>query len=139
MLTVADLGQNTAMIGKDSRILIRTDWDKFADDEAYYRNHMPRISPQLAHWLVNKGVTLLGLETPSVASLRPENKAELTEVHQILLKASVVIVESLCNLRLLRQSVVQFIALPLKIDGKDGSPVRAIAIEDENNDIQNQS
>ena len=33
---------------------------------------------------------LLGLETPSVASLRPENLAELTEVHRILLDAEVV-------------------------------------------------
>ena len=65
----------------------------------------------------------------SVASLRPERREELTEVHQIFLNAEVVIVESLANLRTLKNDVVHFIALPLKLDGVDGSPVRAVAIE----------
>lgn len=130
ILQVEDLMQVEDKIGAGTRLLLRTDWDMQADKEAY-RTHMPRLSPELATWMVNQGVIMIGLETPSVASLRPENKAELTEVHQILLRSEMIIVESLANLRTLRQEVVEFIALPLKLEQRDGSPVRAIAIEDE--------
>ena len=50
-------------------------------------------------------------------------------VHQILLAAGIVIVEGLTNLDQLKQEQVTFIALPLKVEGGDGTPVRAIAIE----------
>jgi kynurenine formamidase len=69
----------------------------------------------------------LGVEPPSVADV--ENKEELTAVHQALLRAEIVIVEGLANLDALQQEEVTFIALPLKLQGGDGSPVRAIAIE----------
>ena len=76
-------------------------------------------------WLVDRGVWLVGLEMPSVASL--QDKEELTTVHQILLRGEVVIVECLANLDKLPPEVT-FVALPLKIESGDGSPIRAIAI-----------
>ncbi len=127
--TVADLLPHADKVTPGCRLLLRTDWSLHADLPDY-RPDMPRISAELARWLVERGVALVGVETPSVASLRPENKAELTAVHQILLGGNIVIVESLTNLRELRQETVEFIALPLKIDGGDGSPVRAVAIEE---------
>lgn len=127
--TVADLLPHAARITPGCRLLLRTDWSLHADLPDY-RPDMPRISAELARWLVDRGVALVGVETPSVASLRPENKAELTEVHRTLLGGNIVIVESLTNLRELRRETVEFIALPLKIDGGDGSPVRAIGIEE---------
>lgn len=130
ILQPSDLDHCANKIHKGSRLLLRTDWDKQADTPAY-RTHMPRISAELATWLVQHGVIMIGLETPSVASLRPESKAELTEVHQILLRSEMIIVESLANLRRLRQETVEFVALPLKLDKCDGSPVRAVAIENE--------
>ena len=54
---------------------------------------------------------------------------EVTEVHQTLFRGGVVIVEGLVNLDQLTQPIVEFIALPLKVNDGDGSPVRAIAIE----------
>ena len=43
----------------------------------------------------------------------------------------VLIVEGLVNLDLITSERVQFIALPLKVKGGDGSPVRALAIIDD--------
>lgn len=59
-------------------------------------------------------------------------KAERTEVHQSLLHSEMVIVESLANLRQLKQETVKFIASPLKLQLNrcDGSPVCAVVIED---------
>lgn len=130
LIEVADLGDAATRIGAGTRLLLRTDWSSHAEMEDY-RTHMPRISADLARWLVERRIALLGVEQPSVASLRPENRAELTAVHQILLRAETVIVEGLTNLHLLTQDIVHFIALPLKMRDCDGSPVRAVAIEED--------
>lgn len=73
-------------------------------------------------------VALIGVEAPSVADVN--NLPEVTEVHQKLFRDGVVIVEGLINLDQLKPPVVEFIALPLRITDGDGSPVRAIAIEE---------
>ncbi len=108
------------------RLLVRTDWHRKFGTEAY-RNELPRISIELAHWLVSKDVSLIGVEPPSVADVN--NITELSAVHQTLFDGGVVVVEGLANLDKLRQNVVEFVAIPLRIRGGDGSPVRAIARE----------
>ncbi|MEM6283424.1 MAG: cyclase family protein [Chloroflexota bacterium] len=125
LMTVADLEPYADVIKAGARVLLRTDWSTHADADDY-RTRFPRISPALAKWLAECGVWLLGVETPSVASLAPENRAELTEVHQTLLGSDVIIVEGLRNLHLLPPQV-EFTALPLHLPGCDGSPVRAVA------------
>lgn len=125
LITVADLAPHADRIGKASRVLLRTDWGFHADKEDY-RTHFPRISPELARWFITRGVWLLGVESPSVASLAMENRSELTEVHQTLLGGDVIIVEGLCNLHLLPKQI-ELIVLPLSLTGCDGSPVRAVA------------
>ena len=108
------------------RLLLRADWSlRFGCED--YRNALPRISLELAHWLVAQKVAMIGVEPLSVADVN--NKQEVTDVHHVLFRGGVAIVEGLTNLSQLGQSIVEFIALPLRIVGGDGSPVRAIAIE----------
>ncbi len=113
-------------IGPGDRLLLRTDWHRRAGTDAY-RNELPRISIELARWLAEKRIALLGVEPPSVADVN--NVTELTEVHQALLFADITIVEGLAHLDEIRGEEIEFVALPLKITDGDGSPVRAIAIE----------
>jgi kynurenine formamidase len=129
VIGVEDLAHHESRIGAGARLLLRTDWCLHvkADD---FRTHMPRISLELARWLVERQVALLGVETPSVASVRPGHEQELRDVHRALLEGGIVIVEGLCNLHELHQDRVHFVALPLRVRGCDGSPVRAIAIEE---------
>jgi kynurenine formamidase len=49
-------------------------------------------------------------------------------VHKILLSEHIPIIEGLTNLDQLVGRHFRFIALPLKIAGADGSPIRAIAV-----------
>lgn len=126
LIGVEDLGELAESIGPGTRLLFRTDWYKrFGTPE--YRNELPRISLALAEWLVERKVAMIGVEPPSVADVN--NMPELTEVHQTLFRGNVLIVEGLANLDQIATSTVDFIALPMKITGGDGSPVRAIAIE----------
>ncbi len=111
------------------RLLLRTDWHQRAGTDAY-RNELPRISVELARWLVERRIALIGVEPPSVADVN--NRTELTEVHRTLLGGNVTIVEGLAHLDKIRSEVVEFVALPLKITDGDGSPARAIAIENTN-------
>lgn len=126
LITVADIAPHADRISTGTRLLLRTDWDAHAELPDY-RTHFPRIARELAHWLVERGVWLVGVQTPSVASLA--DREELRDVHQILLRGAIVIVECLTNLDKLPAEVT-FIALPLKVKDGDGSPVRAVAVLD---------
>ena len=126
LLNIDDVTDAIGEVYPGDRLLFRTDWSKrFGTPE--YRNELPRISLELAAWLVERQVALIGVEPPSVADVN--NMRELTDVHQTLFRGGVVIVEGLTNLDQLRQSEVEFISLPLNIQSGDGCPVRAIAIE----------
>ena len=128
LLTVADLGAVAEKFRPGESLLLHTGWSRHAvADPARYRNELPRISEELALWCVAKKVKLLGVEAPSVADVN--NRAEVTRIHEILLSGGVIIVEGLTNLDQLTNDRVFFAALPLKLAGADGSPVRAFAID----------
>ncbi|WP_282122955.1 cyclase family protein [Algibacter mikhailovii] len=110
---------------KGDSLVFWTGWSQYVNT-AKYRNELPRISEELAHWCVLNEVKMLGVEPPSVADVN--NIDEVTKIHQILLEG-VVIIEGLTNLENLNSNCVELIALPLKIGGGDGSPARVIAIE----------
>lgn len=121
MITAQELEAHDDLISKHEIVLLRTDWYKeFPGDR--YLNDMPNVSLGAAEYLVSKKIKLLGIET---ASLNWEDNAE---THKKLL-SNMLIVEGLACLDKLTSQSVEFIALPLKLEGLDGCPVRAIAIE----------
>jgi arylformamidase len=73
-----------------------------------------------------RGVTLLGLDLPSVDAL---DSKELRN-HHALAAADIAIVEGL-DLGAVEAGVYLLAALPLKIIGGDGAPVRAILWREE--------
>jgi len=127
LIGVEDLKETRDRVRPGDGLLLRTGWSRRMDNPSY-RNALPRVSVELARWCVEKGVRLLGVEPPSVADVN--NKEELTAVHRILLGADILIVEGLANLDQIRGERVTFMAFPLRVQGGDGSPVRAIAIDE---------
>lgn len=127
LLTVAHLGAVAQTFVAGESLLLRTDWHRHAADPAIYRDGLPRISADLAEWCVARRVKILGVEPPSVADVN--NLPEVTRIHHILLGGGVTIVEGLAFLDQLAQPRVFFAALPLKLAGGDGGPVRAFAVE----------
>jgi len=118
-------GQLEDFNGGDA-ILLRTDWSNRIGT-AMYRNDLPRISVALANWCADNQVGILGVEPPSVADVN--NITEVTQIHEILMKGQVTIVEGLCNLDKINTKHILLIALPLKIKNGDGAPARVVAIE----------
>ena len=108
-------------IRRGERILFRTrnseqcwDTDTFVEDFVY-------ISAAAAHYLVERRVRLVGIDYLSVGGFRKDGM----ETHQALLKAGIWVLEGL-NLKKVRQGRYQLVCLPLKIDGGDGAPARAV-------------
>jgi kynurenine formamidase len=123
--TIEDLGDYVDKIQAGDRVLLKTGWETHFGTDTF-RDDLPRISKELAEWFAEKKIVLLGVEPPSVADVN--DIPEVTEIHKILLGANITIVESLKNLHTIKQDRVEFIALPLKLTGGDGSPVRALAL-----------
>jgi len=111
------------------RLILRTGWSEYFGDLKFY-NEYPFFSEDAARWLVEKGVRLLAMDTPS-----PDNPAHSRGTpkdspnHKVLLGAGVVLVEYLTNLKAVTASEVELVVMPLKLKGCDGSPARCVAIE----------
>ncbi|MDR2653097.1 MAG: hypothetical protein LBC68_12460, partial [Prevotellaceae bacterium] len=74
---------------------------------------------------VEKKIGLVGMDMPT------PNGDDWKYVHIKMLGAGILIVEGLANMEQLpNNEVFTFYSLPLKLQGRDGSPVRAIAILD---------
>ena len=122
------LGAVAGQFEPGDSLLICTGWSDYYG-QSRFRDELPRVSADLSRWCVDNKVRMLGVEPPSVADIN--NMEELTETHRILFEGGVVVVEGLANLASLSKPKVTFIALPLKVVGGDGAPVRAVAIEED--------
>ncbi|MGQ9562599.1 MAG: cyclase family protein [Thermogutta sp.] len=126
LIGVEQLGSVAEKIKPGDGLLLATGWSS-RWGTPQYRDDLPRVSRDLARWCVSRKVRVLGVEPPSVADVN--NREEVEEIHGILLDGGVIVVEGLTNLEAIAQPQVIFVAFPLKIMGGDGSPVRAVAIE----------
>lgn len=126
-ITVEHLGPIADRVQPGDALLLRTGWSKHVSTPDFYRDEFQPISPELARWMVEREVRLIGVEPPSVADVN--DLPAVTLVHQILLGAGIIIVEGLTGLDQISSDCCFFAAVPLKIQGGDGCPCRAFAIE----------
>ncbi len=102
------------------RVLFRT--DSFPDPDRFTTD-FNSLSPELIDHLHGKGCVLAGLDTPSVDPF----ESTALESHRALARTGMRNLESLALGRV-EPGLYTLIALPLKIDGADASPVRAVLI-----------
>jgi arylformamidase len=79
------------------------------------------MEPDVPAFLAERGVVLVGVDVPSVDAL---DSKELP-IHRALAAAGIEILESL-HLADVPAGEYELVALPLRLVGADGSPVRAI-------------
>jgi kynurenine formamidase len=122
-------------------VLLRTGWGKHYPDRIRYLGtdrrgpeavpllHFPGLDPAAARWLAqNRKVAAIGLDTASI----DRGQSKLFESHRILFEAGIPALENIANLDQLPASGFQIIALPMKIEGGSGGPLRIIAVLGEN-------
>lgn len=107
-----------------TRVLFKTSNSKlWSKKGAKFKKDFVGLSGGAAAALVKRGIRLVGVDYLSVAAF-----AEVTAVHEILLKKKVALLEGL-NLTGVRQGTYQLICLPLYIPGAEAAPARAVLLK----------
>ena len=124
-------------IPNGSIVLLETGYSKFYPDHIKYMGtdqrgpeavkllHFPGLSEEAAKWLIeNRHITAIGIDTPSI----DYGQSKLFKAHVVLLSNNIPAFENLTNLDQVPAKDFQVIALPMKIRGGSGAPLRAIAM-----------
>lgn len=117
-------------------VFLRTGFGKYYPDrkqylgtdergaEAVAKLHFPGLDPAAARWLTqNRSIKAIGLDTASI----DRGQSTLFESHRILFEKNVPALENVANLDQLPAKGFSVIALPMKIKGGSGGPVRIVA------------
>lgn len=118
-------------------VLLRTGFGKHYPDRKRYlgtdergpaavpKLHFPGLHPDAARWLVtNRSIKAIGLDTASIDF----GQSTKFESHQILFEKNIPAFENVANLDKLPLRGFAVIALPMKIRGGSGGPLRIIAV-----------
>jgi len=105
------------------RILIRTRNSAFWSRKEFVKDYT-FLAPDGAQYLVDSGVELVGVDYLSIEQFHSGHH----RTHRTLLGAGVVIVEGL-DLSVPTPGECEFICLPLRLEGCDGAPARAVLIK----------
>ena len=127
-ITLEDLLNSGPPVEENDIVLLHFGYaNRFGSHE--YRTEHPYLSEEVASYLVDQKVRILGLDlqTPDLpASRRGENFS--FPAHRILLTGDCLIIENLGPaLGQILGRRVSFMAAPLRIPGADGVPVRPLA------------
>jgi kynurenine formamidase len=120
-------------IPRGALVVLRTGWSKrWPDRKAYFGDdtpndaghlHFPGLSADGARLLVARGIAGVGLDTPSI----DHGPSKDFIAHQVLMGAGIYALENLDALEALPARGATLHALPMKIGGGSGGPVRVIA------------
>jgi kynurenine formamidase len=139
-VSVADLQaweQQHGRIPDDSIVLLRTGYASRWPDAARYlgtaergdaavaKLHFPGLHPEAAKWIVsNRPIKAIGIDTASI----DYGQSTLYETHRILYERNIPAFENVAALDRLPATGAAVVALPMKIAGGSGAPLRIIAI-----------
>ena len=116
-------------------LLVRTGWGSRYQDRAAYLGtdltgpeavpelHFPGLSAEAAEWLVkNRKIDAFGIDTPSI----DYGQSKDFRAHVILYQENIPGFENLANLDQLKPVGSYIVALPMKIEGGSGGPLRIV-------------
>ena len=123
-ITVRDFAPHERHLTAGARIVFETGWHREFGTARFFTD-FPSMTQEAARYLASRRLRLIGMDTPTPGR-------DYFEIHHTLLADDVemVIVESLANLDLLPDEFT-FVGFPLHFAGGDGSPIRAVALVDE--------
>ncbi|PYP97034.1 MAG: cyclase [Gemmatimonadetes bacterium] len=117
-------------------VLVRTGWgSRWPDRDRYLGTiktgaaavpelHFPGLHPDAARWLVARKVHAVGIDTPSI----DYGQSATFDTHQILFAADIPAFENVAHLSAVPATGAFVIALPMKIRGGSGGPLRLVAV-----------
>lgn len=139
LVTTDDLQEwekENGALPEGSILFLRTGFGKFWPIRAKYMGtdqrgsdavadlHFPGLDPAAAEWLIkNRSISAVGLDTPSI----DHGPSKDFKSHQVLFGENVPAFENVANLDRLPATGAYVIALPMKIKGGSGGPLRIVA------------
>jgi kynurenine formamidase len=149
VVDLSHLGENAEVSGAELErrgghvqpgdiVLLRTDWPAKCpvESERFWKD-APYTGRSACEWLVARGVKAVGYDYPpdycirtSIFSPGTRIAREECTTHHIFFPKGITVIEYLTNLDRIGAARCRVIALPLRVTGADGSPVRAIAMVD---------
>ena len=140
LVKVSDLERFESAHGRipdNAILLIRTGFSKHWPDASKYlgtaergaqavpKLHFPGVDPATAKWLLaNRKIHAIGIDTASI----DYGQSTTYDTHQLLYAQNIPGLENLTALDRLPPVGATVVALPMKIKGGSGAPLRAIAI-----------
>jgi kynurenine formamidase len=140
LVTVDDIQRAESQDGRipdRAIVLIRTGFASRWPDAARYLGtaergeaavallHFPGLHPDAARWLIaNRAVSAIGIDTASI----DYGQSKLFESHRLLFERNIPAFENLDSLERLPPRGATVIALPMKIAGGSGAPLRVVAV-----------
>ena len=122
-ITMEDMKPYMDKIGPGTIVLFNTNWYKNRGTDLFYTH--PFVAGEVAEWLVEQGVKFIAIDTMNADQ---SNGTEFP-VHDLFADKRLMIGENWAYLDQIDFDNVWIAAFPWKIQGCDGSPVRAIAME----------
>ena len=124
-------------IPDNSIVLLQTGYGQYWPDRHIYLGtdkrgaegvaelHFPGLNPEAAEWLVkNRSISAIGIDTASIDF----GQSQTYGSHVTLMGQNIPAFENVANLDKVPEVGVQIIALPMKIKGGSGGPLRIIAL-----------
>jgi kynurenine formamidase len=139
LVSVADFQnweRRNGRIARGTIVFLRTGFAKYYPDRKLYlgtdergagavpKLHFPGLDPAAARWLTQtRSIKAIGLDTASI----DRGQSTLFESHRVLFEKNIPALENVANLDQLPVKGFSVIALPMKIKGGSGGPVRIVA------------
>ena len=101
------------------RVLLKTRNSRLWERAAFTRDFV-RLTGSAARFVIERGIAVIGIDYLSIGD---------QEAHRELLSAGVIPLEGL-DLREIEPGAYELICLPLRLEGSDGAPARAVLVRD---------
>jgi len=123
VMSIGEAELRPRAISGHRRILLQTRNSSYLTSSGFVPDYT-FLAPDGAQYLVDNGVELVGIDYLSIEQFHSGHH----RTHRTLLESGVVIVEGL-DLSAPPPGEYQFICLPLRVEGCDGAPARAVLIK----------
>ena len=125
-ITWDDIALQAGKLSPEVILLFCTGWSQHWGREEYMKG--PHLSEEAARKIMERGVRVVGIDVFNIDGEVFEGSRDASAVHRLLLGNGTLIAENLTNVEALLDGSTYLVSLlPLKLQGCDGSPIRAIA------------
>lgn len=127
-ITMQHLNKYQDKVKQADFLLFNLGWDKYWGSDAYFGNY-PCIDDEVLDFIINGNYKGIGFDVIGLDPIADEN---LTRHKKLFSSKEIINIENLKNLDCCGDDLFLFSCFPLLIEDSDGSPIRAIAILNQN-------